>query len=135
MPGASLRSSPTAAAGDPSPSLLLSEEVRGRLSHLPVAVFERGAQRVVDLGAVERRQREDGAAADGGLVTARGEDGGGGGGGAGGARRGHRRPAGGGVVVRARDGGERGNRTGAHRGGAELAERPRARFDQGDVVV
>ena len=102
---------------------------------MPVAVFEGGAQCLVDLGAVERRQREDGAAAHGGLVTTGGEDGGKAGGVAEGAERGHRSLAGEGVVVRTGDGGESGDRTGAHRGRAELAERPRARFDHGDVVV
>ena len=113
----------------------MGKKVLGRLSHLPVAVFERGAQRLVDLGAVERREREDGAAAHRGLVTARGEDGGKAGGVAEGAERGHRSLAGEGVVVRTGDGGERGNRTSAHGGRAELAERLRARFDHADVDV
>ncbi len=114
---------------------LLGQQVLGRLSDLPIAVLERGAEGFFDLGAVEGREGEHGAAAHGGFVPAGGEHGGKPGGVAEGADCGHCRLAGERVVVCASDGHERGDRAGAHGRRAELAERPRARLDHGDIVV
>ena len=44
------------------------------MAHLPVAVGERGVDRGVDLGSVERREREHRAPAHRGFVAARVED-------------------------------------------------------------
>src|SRR5262249_32115947 len=123
---------------------LIGEQVLGRLSDLPVAVFEGGVEGGVHLGTVEGGEGENGAAADGGLVAAGGEDGGGAGGGGGGGAGGERGAAGGGgggggagegVVVPADEGAQRGDGAGTDGGRAELTECPRRRLDHGDVVV
>ena len=50
-------------------------EVFGGLAHLPVAVGQGALEGGVDVGAVERRQREHGAASDSRLVRRGGKDG------------------------------------------------------------
>jgi rod shape-determining protein MreB len=52
----------------------LTSQVFGGLADLPVGVGEGALERGVDLGALERREGEDGAAADRGPVVARGQD-------------------------------------------------------------
>lgn len=50
-------------------------EVFGGLTDLPVTVGERTFDRLVDLGALERRERQHGPAPDGRLIAAAGQDG------------------------------------------------------------
>ena len=110
-------------------------EILGCLSYLPVAILERGVDRRLHRGAVERRQGQHGAPADRGLVVTGHEDGVESGRITQRAERGDGRLTGERVVVRRRRRGERCGRPGRHGHGAELAQGPGRGLHHGAVGV